>query len=838
MIAKLNSLKVPRLKLYQQIIAWFVLVVFLPLLGVTFIIYNINQKALKKELITFTEHTAEAIYKDLETEMSWQSRQIQMLIRYVSDTYADTESLERSVSGALALSDSYEAVGVYDREGKNLVVRYRNFSHLSPELRLPIRLTDSALPDSTLAEAQPGAIHFSVLYANTGDPKDNAYFLRCIVPVNHPTVAYYAVQIRFNYLQKLIRDNSKSLHTSVFIIDNSGEILAGPIDINARQPSISPEDFSFFQSIPVGVTREFAAAMPIAEEAAPVTVEEHEEPKTLQKVFVKMPDVGWGIILESPYNVRQTYVKRARDQSLLLIIACLVLVILLALFYILGINRNFRQLIKAIKAMAEGNYARKIRLITNTITPYEIVYLAGEFNRMGRKMSDAWRKSQALNRELLRRNEEEAFLSRMTKLLHGTLSPEEISRLSTRHLGEYLELGVSALILTNPESGAPNVETAWQHEQLWLWENGQYPEVQAAQVKQLHGARDPKSAAALSAGFPVVFRPSDEPWLQAFNLGPALVQAILYQSQVLGYLILIRPPHQILTQDTVIPTQFSSEETHLVGMIANQIGVALYQANQWHTIQEVNKKLAKLDELKSNLIDTVSHELRTPLTSIKGYTSRLLRYDNSLDGPTRTKSLKVIKQQADRLSRLVEDLLVIPDLETSNLRVFPDQVYLPDLIERSVQFVQDRAQRDIQIQLACPQPPCVLADPDRLEQILLNLLDNAVKYSCPETNIVLSLDVRPRHATEPESVSVCVANQSEPIPADELERLFEKFKRLDDGLTRTTRGSGLGLFITKELVGVMGGDIQLRYEAGWFYVDVSLPVYRDNLDLSLPMGES
>jgi signal transduction histidine kinase len=119
-----------------------------------------------------------------------------------------------------------------------------------------------------------------------------------------------------------------------------------------------------------------------------------------------MPDIGWGIIIESPYSVRQTFVKRARDQSLMLIVACILLIFLLALFYILSINRNFRQLIKAIKAMAEGNYARRIRLITNSITPMEIVLLTGEFNRMARRMAEAWRNSQELNQELVKRNEQ------------------------------------------------------------------------------------------------------------------------------------------------------------------------------------------------------------------------------------------------------------------------------------------------------------------------------------------------------------------------------------------------------------------------------------------------
>lgn len=821
MIARLNSLKVPRLKLYQQIIAWFVLVVFLPLLGVSFIIYNINQKALKKELIKFTDHTAEAIYKDLETEMSWQQAQVNMLGSYLNDTYTLTHNLDRSIQGALQLSPQYEAVAVYDAEGNSLKAAYRNFTHLSPELRLPLKLSHKALASATARH-----MDYSVMYANTGDPKDNTYYLRGILPIKHPQFAFYAIQIRFNYLQELIRDNSKSLHTSVYIVDNSGGILAGPQTALSGNLRISPEDYRFFKTIPDGVTREFSTTAQTAPngDSPAQTNDDNDDPPTLQKIFVKMPDIGWGIILESPYNVRQTYVKRARDQSLLLIVACLVLVSLLALFYILGINRNFRQLIKAIKAMAEGNYARKIRLITNTITPYEIVYLAGEFNRMGRKMSEAWRNSQTLNLELLRKNEEEAFLNRVTKHLHGTISLEEVCQLSIQSLGPYLHLGLCAVTL--------GPEPDWTRNRFWIWHNGQHPEISPEHL-QAFPAPDQE---LLQAGHPLLLDPKSTDWLRAFELGEAFIQPIQYQSQTLGVLFLIRTMQEHLALDALdayVSRGFSSEETHLVGLVANQVGVALHQAHQWLTIQEANNKLAKLDELKSNLIDTVSHELRTPLTSIKGYTSRLLRYDDSLTGEMRTKSLKVIKQQADRLSRLVEDLLVIPDLETNNLRVFPDQVFLPDVVERSVQFIQEKAMREIRIHFPSQELPAVLADPDRLEQILLNLLDNAVKYSIPDTVIDVTLEAC-EGTLENAWLRICVSNDSPMIPARELDGLFEKFKRLDDGLTRTTRGSGLGLFITRELMEAMGGNIRLLYDSGRFTADLTLPVYRES-DLTTPI---
>ncbi|MBY0402444.1 MAG: hypothetical protein K2X66_00970, partial [Cyanobacteria bacterium] len=414
----------------------------------------INQTALKKELVKFTEHTADSIYKDLETEIAWQQEQMKTLGHFLKAQYGFTHQFPQVAQEVLALSTDTDSVAWYDSEGKNLGSVYRNYAHLSPELRLPIKLeTTPKLSNPKIANSK---IEFQVLYSNTGNAEDNTYYLRALIPLaslgsQSNASGYYMIQKKFNFLAQLIHANTKTLHSSVYIIDNTGMILAGPLGNQSERQFINPKDFAFFQSIPDGVTQEYSTTAPTTLFTHPtqgkLSDEDTEDLPPLQKVFVKMPTIGWGILLESPYNVRQTYVKRARDQSLLLIIACMGLVILLALFYILGINRNFRQLIKALKAMAEGNYSRRIRLITNTTTPMEIVFLTGEFNRMARKMADAWNKSQELNQELIRKHEEESFLSRTTKMLHGTLSLDEISTITTHQVAQFFEAAVCVLAL-------------------------------------------------------------------------------------------------------------------------------------------------------------------------------------------------------------------------------------------------------------------------------------------------------------------------------------------------------------------------------------------------------
>ena len=116
--------------------------------------------------------------------------------------------------------------------------------------------------------------------------------------------------------------------------------------------------------------------------------------------------------------------------------------------------------------------------------------------------------------------------------------------------------------------------------------------------------------------------------------------------------------------------------------------------NTYRQLKHTNKELKKLDEFRSNLVDTVSHEFRTPLTSIKGYTSRLLRQDIEIDEETKQKSLKIIKSQSERLSRMVEDLLVIPDIEGAKLNLNIEPVNISDLINDSLISVKNKEQHE------------------------------------------------------------------------------------------------------------------------------------------------
>src|SRR5574344_727794 len=220
-------------------------------------------------------------------------------------------------------------------------------------------------------------------------------------------------------------------------------------------------------------------------------------------------------------------------------------------------------------------------------------------------------------------------------------------------------------------------------------------------------------------------------------------------------------------------------------------------------LKKSNKELKELNEFRSNMIDTVSHEFRTPLTSIQGYTSRLLRQDIEIDKETQLKSLKIIKKQSERLKRLIEDLLVIPDIEDSRLKVNIDSVSVYDTVEDAILLVKNNSSKTIINHVPQDLPP-IYADRDRFEQVIINLIENAVKYADEDSDINVSAE-----EVENNKILVSVQNKYQLISREKLKTLFDKFTRIDDKTTRTTRGTGLGLFIVKGLVEVMGGEVRL-----------------------------
>jgi PAS domain S-box-containing protein len=216
-----------------------------------------------------------------------------------------------------------------------------------------------------------------------------------------------------------------------------------------------------------------------------------------------------------------------------------------------------------------------------------------------------------------------------------------------------------------------------------------------------------------------------------------------------------------------------------------------------------------LERLRSEFVSTASHELRTPMTSIAGAARTLLRREIDLDPDRQRILLQMIVDESDRLARIVDQILLASRIEAGVLDVVPEACDARDIAASVVDHARLRAPRDVELAIDAPDDLSEVAcDADRLRQVLGNLVDNAIKYS-PGGGTV-TVELRENH----EMLRFAVHDEGLGFDPTRAEELFERFRRLDPHLTHGIGGTGLGLYISRELVRRMGGEIWATSEPG------------------------
>ncbi len=205
------------------------------------------------------------------------------------------------------------------------------------------------------------------------------------------------------------------------------------------------------------------------------------------------------------------------------------------------------------------------------------------------------------------------------------------------------------------------------------------------------------------------------------------------------------------------------------------------------------------DEIKATFISIVSHELRTPVALIKGYASTLRRDDANWDKATISDSLAVIEEEADRLSKMIDDLLDASRLQAGGLSLSRADVSLPMLAKRVAERFSTQSGNHTIVADFPAKFPVILADEARIEQVVSNLVSNALKYA-PKGEIQIS------GSTRPEQVIVCVSDEGPGIEAKDLPHIFDRFYRSTKAV-KHTKGAGLGLYLARAIVEAHGGHI-------------------------------
>ena len=230
-----------------------------------------------------------------------------------------------------------------------------------------------------------------------------------------------------------------------------------------------------------------------------------------------------------------------------------------------------------------------------------------------------------------------------------------------------------------------------------------------------------------------------------------------------------------------------------------------YEKNQVLVLSN-NSSLKDIDRTYIDFISTVSHELRTPLTSIKGFVDTLLSAGDKLDKDSQIRFLKIIKSQIERLTRLVENLLSVSKLESGK----SENIYKEINIRKSIQVVIESIipkYKKYTFHNNIDPYFSVWADSDKFMQIMTNLVDNAAKYSKDGSGIWLSAFLNSKNQN---MIDIEVKDEGVGVPQEFYDKIFTRFSRIDNPLTRSVQGTGLGLYITKSLVESMNGKISVH----------------------------
>ncbi len=223
------------------------------------------------------------------------------------------------------------------------------------------------------------------------------------------------------------------------------------------------------------------------------------------------------------------------------------------------------------------------------------------------------------------------------------------------------------------------------------------------------------------------------------------------------------------------------------------------------TVRDISS-FREADAVKSTFISIISHELKTPVALIKGYVSTLRRDDVRWDSEIVQDSLKVIEEESDRLAGMIENLLDASRLQAGGMVIQRTDLSLPDLAGRVAQRMRSQSSHH-KIEVRFPDFfPVILADENRIQQVLTNLVGNAIKYSAGGT-VTIGGDVRA------DTVVLYVADEGPGIKPDEIPHVFDRFYRGSD-MSKVTKGAGLGLYLTKQIIEAHGGQIWVDTQPG------------------------
>jgi two-component system, sensor histidine kinase and response regulator len=271
--------------------------------------------------------------------------------------------------------------------------------------------------------------------------------------------------------------------------------------------------------------------------------------------------------------------------------------------------------------------------------------------------------------------------------------------------------------------------------------------------------------------------------------------------------------------------EFSSEEMDFLNALVNEAAIAIYNSRLFEQTREQTIELEKYNKIKDEFLGVMSHELRTPLNIIMNYSEALKMGTFGEINLDQERGTEKIRTQASHLLSLINGILEITKIESGTATVVADRFDLTEFMSESKSDYMMPMEKDLMLEWDYPTDlPVIASDRVKLKQILMNLVNNAIKFTDQG-----SVKISARVLSDGQIFELQVADTGPGIPDDLLPFVFEKFRQIDSATTRNYSGVGLGLYIVKNFVDLLGGDIDVRSKIGEGSVfTVRLPIQREH----------
>ena len=562
----------------------------------------------------------------------------------------------------------------------------------------------------------------------------------------------------------------------VEIVDYNGVVVAR----TEPGPKLSPFEKSDHSG-------RFAALIAAGEPARGVCHTCHETEEKVGKrdvlAFVPISKADWGVVIRQSEDEALTPTRELRRNLLLFGIGLVTVALLFVVVTTRDVGNRIKMLTGASQRIAEGDLISPVAVLGRD----EVGILAQTLDGMRVKLRTSYD-------ELEQKTKELSSLLSVSEILTSSF---DLTALFDAVVAKAVDIipgaDGGALLLQDTEQGKLSVRCAIgldekSASQLVLAHGGDFT---SSQVADKTDSRQQNAATEVVAN-------SLQHESSSYKGQSYIVADVFHRNRRVGKLIMVNFQGSL---------PFSPSDHRLLQAIADYIAIAIERALLTKEAEEA-RALHEADRLRSQFISSVSHELRTPLTLIKGYSTSLLRQNVSWNEETQREFLQIIDDKTDELRDLIDKLLQSAKLEAGAFKLEKEPVLLTKLAQRVLEDTTLRAKKHKFTLEFGPSFPVLEADVRCMEQVLRNLVQNAVKYSPGGGEIIINGVVREGNAV------VSVSDEGAGIPPEYQDKVFERFYRVNDPSTHGTHGSGLGLSIARGHIEAHGGEVWLESVAG------------------------